>query len=359
MKKRDNKSSFWKIWKSRGVIGYIRNLIRHRRERRQLQYILKMNTSQPAHYNIDNPKIDTNGTKTVIVMVDGKFTCGLSDRLQGTAFAYSCIRELREEGVDVEFRINFTAPFNLSTYLEPASYNWQIAPDKISYNSLQAHELVLMYPEEKDKVPHRDISLTNAEYLKREIKDSSHSQIHIYTNIHYGKNNSHSISFNELFKPSARLQEILTPHIEFLNTRGEYLNTTFRFQNLLGDFKEGSYLSLESNEEREDLIKRCLAQIEKIHIKNPDKTILVTSDSRTFLNIANQKEYVYIVDGELVHMAYTTENTFEMHQKAFIDYLMIAGAEKIYLMRTGKMYNSGFPHTASMINNRPFERIEF
>jgi hypothetical protein len=38
---------------------------------------------------------------------------------------------------------------------------------------------------------------------------------------------------------------------------------------------------------------------------------------------------------------------------------MIANAEKIYLLRTEQMYDSGYPFAASKIYNKPFEKIEF
>ncbi len=307
------------------------------------------------NYSLENPNKDISG-RTVILMVDDDANpYGLSDRLQGAIFAYNCIKELSKEGIDVDFKINFTYPFELSQYLEPNTYDWKISPDQISYNSAQAEGIPFNYFGKKIL---RD--QLNRSCLKRCIRNSSCQQIHVYTNRFDRRKELFSTSFNELFKPTARLQEALNPHLQALNAKGPYLNTTLRFQNLLGDFLEGDERkSLDNEEQKQDLIERCMAQIEKMHEANPDKMILVTSDSRTFLNMVNKKEYVYTIDGELVHMAYTTESLFETHQKAFVDYLMIAGAEKIYCLRTGKMYPSGFPYTASMINNRPFKRIEF
>ena len=39
--------------------------------------------------------------------------------------------------------------------------------------------------------------------------------------------------------------------------------------------------------------------------------------------------------------------------------LMLADAEKLYLLVTGDMYHSGFAESASFINNRPYEVINF
>ena len=60
-----------------------------------------------------------------------------------------------------------------------------------------------------------------------------------------------------------------------------------------------------------------------------------------------------------VHIDYNENNSFEIHLKTFLDFFLIANATKIYLLRNGKMYKSGFPKSASMIYNIPFLVIDF
>ncbi len=301
------------------------------------------------NYSIFKPRRVT-ARRTVIAMLDYRNQkIGLSDRLRGIIHTYNCVEEMRAEGVDVDFKIDFRVPFELSQYLIPATEDWRISPDEISFNPLQVE--VIKFGTSGDNQKHR-------EYLMRRIAKSRHKQIHVYSNRFDGREGMFTAPFGELFKPSERVAEILEHHNRAL---GEgYLNVTLRFQNLLGDFSEGeSRLPLASEELKVELIGRCMEQIEILHRQNPEKMILVTSESRRFLDEANRKPYLYTIDGELIHMAFTENPSFEMHQKAFVDYLMIAGAEKIYLLRTGKMFNSGFPRTAAMIYNRPFEKIEF
>ncbi len=310
-------------------------------------------------YDNDSPKLPLTG-KRVIYMFDGRndHNIGLADRLRGAAFIYNIVKEMREAGDDIDFSINFTHPFQLSQYLVPNEdiCDWRIEADNISNNLSQVEPIQTI---NKTK-PGRLGYWRYREYLKRKIRKSHCNQFHVYSNTIDKKSSAYSTAFHELFRPSERLQEALNPHLQALDSKEPYLNITLRFQNLLGDFYEGDhYKSLDDETQKQDLIARCMTQIENIHDENPDKMILVTSDSRSFLNVANKKKYVYTIDGELVHMAHTTESSFETHQKAFVDYLMIAGAEKIYCLRTGKMYNSGFPRTAAMINNRPFERVQF
>ena len=50
---------------------------------------------------------------------------------------------------------------------------------------------------------------------------------------------------------------------------------------------------------------------------------------------------------------------FETHLKSFVDLLMLADAEKLYLLVTDDMFHSGFAESASLINNRPYEVIKW
>ncbi len=45
--------------------------------------------------------------------------------------------------------------------------------------------------------------------------------------------------------------------------------------------------------------------------------------------------------------------------KTFVDLMLLKEADTRYLLKTGKMYNSGFPRFASWIGNGKFNLIEF
>ena len=87
--------------------------------------------------------------------------------------------------------------------------------------------------------------------------------------------------------------------------------------------------------------------------------ILVTSDSRKFLNEIDKEEWSYTIPGKLVHMSYTPIHNFETHLKSFVDLLVLSEAEKLYLLVTDDMFHSGFAESASLINNKPYEEIVF
>ena len=97
-----------------------------------------------------------------------------------------------------------------------------------------------------------------------------------------------------------------------------------------------------------------------LHDRYPGKHILVNSDSTTFLQTAAKLDYVYVIPGNITHIDGKNDtDEYNAYEKTFLDFFMIANAERIYLLRTGQMYNSGYPFAASKIYNRPFEKIEF
>ena len=49
----------------------------------------------------------------------------------------------------------------------------------------------------------------------------------------------------------------------------------------------------------------------------------------------------------------------EMVKKTFLDFFLISNAEKIYLVRIDKIYNSGFARHAALLGDKPFELIEY
>lgn len=141
--------------------------------------------------------------------------------------------------------------------------------------------------------------------------------------------------------------------------QGGYVSVTFRFQQLLGDFKEGNYIVLPPPE-RMLLINKCLEFVNNIHKKHQDaEWVLVTSDSVSFLNAAKDKfSFVYIVPGVVLHPDWSKAEGNLPYAKSFIDIFMIANAKKAYNYSTGGMYsNSGFAKNAARIGGIEYENI--
>lgn len=299
-----------------------------------------------AHYNGD---IVYDCNDAVIFTCNGYiWHGGLADRLKGIVAVYDwCKRNNRQ------FQINFCEPFILQDYLIPNSYSW--LPSVISYNNVQAEpRICLMEPRTCNR---REVLENQNELLEswmsRNLTDRSHQQ-HVYTNM-YRSSVYFSKCFNELFRPCERLQKEIAHHKQQMG--GKYISISFRFTTLLGDFTDctGSPLPVQ---ERKILISESLDAITDIASKSAmhDK-ILVTADSETFLKEAVKLDNVYVIPGKVGHIDYDYGD--DVNMKTFLDFLMIADAEAVYLAKGPGMYNSAFAKTAALVNDRPFNVYEY
>ncbi len=290
-------------------------------------------------------KINSSSTNKVVIFnlaVHNDYY-GLADRLKGAILTYSVCKKLQ-----LDFKINYISPFCLNKFLEPNNYNWFIPDNEVCYN-LNCSDIVLAIVSVIDEN-------STYKHIRKSVLASKKQQIHVSTNWSLKDKNEHSILFHELFKPTQALQVEIDRYLDLFGSN--YINATFRFQNSLGDFAEFDMKPLAQSEQK-SLIERCTTQLLKLHSSYPDKKILVTSDSITFLEHINTFDFTYIIDGRPIHMSKTDDASFDMHKKAFIDFFMISYAEKIFLFYTDNMYNSGFPRLAAWINGVPFKAIKF
>lgn len=278
----------------------------------------------------------------VISLFDRKVNPGgLSDRLLGIVSVYDACKSSNRS-----YKIYHIVPFNLSDFLVPNKYDWGIIEKEINYDiSSKILFIRSLIPYRNQKRQKRLIHLIN-KYRE--------SQLHVYSNLDSFTPGTFSSLFNELFKPSVLLQTQINQHLSAIGCK--YVSATFRFQQLLGDFKEGNFDIL-SPEDRLQLIERCLESIKELINTNKGSKILVTSDSTTFLKVACEIPNVYVIPGTIVHMAFINDAAKESYLKSFVDLYMIAHADKVYSIKIGKMYDSGFPKIASKIFDKPFELI--
>lgn len=297
-----------------------------------------------TYYTADHSPIKNLKTG-IVMMIDGRtMHGGLSDRLRGICSIYYWCKLHR-----VPFYIHYNYPFSLADYLPIGKYNWSIANDELSYNSQQSSPVLLML--------HLLPSKLHKLYLHKLYKSALHKQLHVYSNtLIYDKH--YSQAFGDLFSLAQPLQLAVAHQLQSIGT--PYIAMVLRFQQLLDDFKEGDYEVL-SPQAREELIHKCLRQIDYIHsTQAPNHLVLITSESVTFLQrAAAEFPYVRIISGKVVHMDYTLDATYDVYLKSFVDMVTLSHAEKIYLLQTGKMYKSGFAYRAAAINNTPYESIEF
>lgn len=296
---------------------------------------------QIQYYTSEN---QVNVEPCIITMIDGRgIHGGLSDRLRGLASVYAYCKKR-----DIKFYINHTYPFNLGDILQTNDYDWHIESDKISYNANEAVPVIL-----NDYLLDSRFHKT---YLDWCIKRHGNMQIHLYTNTDI-YDADFSKSFRELFKPSILMQKVVSENVEAISS--SYIGVVLRFQQLLGDFVEKGYDILE-DQEKKALITKCLKKvIELKKYMSSDAKFLVTSDSKTFLNEVSKLDFVYTIPGTVVHMDHTDDADLSQYMKSFIDLYMLSKSDKIFLLKTDKMYQSGFAKRASMIENVEYKEILF
>jgi len=304
--------------------------------------------------------------------------------------------------IGFDFRINFCYPYSLNEYLEPNLYDWNISDVEISYNSnctaylwLYSSYTYYMKSCEYEEIFQRKI-------LNRFVKNNeSKKQFHVYTNSEWTTGTEYALLFNELFKPSKKVQNILDLHKKTISKR--YVSMTFRFQQLLGDFEviEGglditsAFLkelkeSLElrkinlphfsefqlrailgdfknkkisvplSEVKKNMLVEKCINKIIEMHTNfSPETKILITADSQIFLMAASKLSFVYVMSSNKLEEEIAVNKNYNLFLKAFIDVLLLSDAEKLYLLCTKEMYRSGFAKNASFINNKQYQEINF
>lgn len=309
----------------------------------------KMNKIMPLEkYFKKGKKNADNNPKRVISIYDGKINgCGLADRIKGIISIYEICKKQ-----NLEYKILFTHPFYLTDFLLPNKVNWHIQENEINYD-LEATDICYIYSiagtlKEADR---------QRKWFNKWFK-SNKTEFHVRTNARTFDNKFFSSNFNELFTIAPRLQKSINEQRKILGN--SYISTSFRFLNLLGDFNEPGISEVLTNEEKQEMIAKNIKQIKLLHNLYPDKRILVNSDSITFLQEARKLDYTYTIPGNITHIdSNNVSNDYHIYEKTFLDFFMIANADKIYLYKTGKMYKSGYPGIASLINNKPFKIIEF
>lgn len=285
--------------------------------------------------------------KTIIYMVQPEttFSGGLSDRLRGITSIYAeCKRQ------HLSFRVVFE-PLHLEDYLLPNHYDWRIESGEICWDAKQVYPCTLLTYHGNLK---NRLQLFAQKTILRYYLRKSYRQIHIYSNMAVADEQFGTL-FHELFRPSPYLQSLIDGHLERLGGKKNYVSLTFRFRQLLGDFKEGGQVLPES--EREAYIQKCIDGIHKLHDVYPNDRLLVTSDSKTFLDRLSTLDYVYVIPGKIVHIGFTFDADRDTYMKSFVDYYMLSYAKKVCMMTDQLLFRSGFPKRAAMMNNADYEEI--
>lgn len=275
------------------------------------------------------------------------FQGGLADRLRGIISVYMTCKE---KGLN--FKLAFKHPFDIEWYLQPNLYDWRMPLETIEKDLDKIEILVL--DSTSDSTYH---SKKQKKWMEKHLI-SKNKQYHCYTNAFYSYDYDYGSLFNELFKLSPRLANKIAEVKRSIG--GEYISISCRFLDLLGDFNEsfGHDLKL-SGKEKDRLIEDNISAVARLHEEYPGKRILANSDSVTFLEYIKKLPYVYVVSGNITHIDNVAVSTYETFEKTFLDFFMIANADRIFCLKTGAMRLSGYPYAASQIYSKPFKNIVF
>lgn len=286
---------------------------------------------------------DVKGVRPIaIYSLDNRsFNHGFADRLRGMISIYAYAK-----AINVPFRIEHLDPFDLNTFYVPNKYNWNLKNGEKNFNLFRSNPIVLR-------------NYTKGYRLPMLCK---HRQHHFYTNIdmlslinkRYHTNYNYTDLFKELFLPSQQLLDSVKDYCQYLQEG--YISISFRFLQLMGDFKDIIGDTLDNNAQIE-LIKKCHDFIERIHQQNECKWILITSDSQKFMKSLTKFSYVFTLPGEIGHIGFSS--SAETHLKTFMDFYMISQAQKAYMGYTGKMYKSHFAESAALTTGIQYEAINF
>ncbi len=278
-------------------------------------------------------------------MFDGKAAQpGLADCLRGMTSVYHLCKANM-----LPFKINYWYPFSLEKYLVPNKYDWRVEKNDISFNSMQSVPLVRISFTNTFGDRNADIQ---KRYITEKIYEKKDKQIHLYTNTDC-YDEFFNTEFHELFKPSPNIQSLIDKYKDEIG--GSYISASFRFATLLGDLEDTFGKKLD-DAEAGSLIDTCIKGLESLHTQHPNKKILMTSDSVTFINKAQQRlNFIYVIPGEIGHLAHDGEDAVVV--KTLLDMFLISNADHVYMLRTDKMYRSGFAKRAALIGNKSFDEI--
>lgn len=189
------------------------------------------------------------------------------------------------------------------------------------------------------------------------LSNSKNRQVHVYTNAAFCYDNDFARSFQELFRPSARLQQ----HIDKIKTKigGSYITVSARFCNCLDDFNEEVYCEPLSVTERQQLLHSCIARLQTVRDEHPHDKLVICSDSTTFIEEAGKHFDIYTTPGTISHIGNDGVHNYEYYERTFLDFYIIEGASATYLLKGPHMMMSGFPYAASLVGGKELKTIQF
>lgn len=279
--------------------------------------------------------------RVVVYMTEASEVSGLADRLRTIRCAYVLAVENNRN-----LYVYHDKGFRLEDYLEPNEIDWRINPEQISFglNRVVISFFITQFQhlrKRKEYHIYKTLCVVNTEgFLPDNLKE---------------KYSDYTVS-RKLFKYSPRLVEMVENAMKRENlVENEYVCVHVRFTNFFEMVE--TYGRVQSTEEQRNLmLKRVKATIEKIYEESGNEKILLLSDSNYFLQ-SSHADYVQILPGEVHHIAKEKDGC-AIVDKTFLDLLIMAKGKAIYSIVGEHIYGGGFAQDASFLENKPFHKIQ-
>lgn len=268
------------------------------------------------------PKFRLNATYSkdaFVFVIDPKFKHpGLADRLKGIVACYNFAKKN-----NYNFYILYKHPFYLEKYLLPNQVNWVKEYGDLNYS-----------------IGHTVFYNETSWHADKSLKKGKEYHCYNYTGdllpkVFSDTGEEWASLFNELFVPNDEIKNSIS-QTGFKDK--SYVAVHLRFVNALENFEGNYYNALSTQEEKDNLIKRCKDGLMEIKKKNSNQEILVFSDSKVFLNSIQDLPVRTLDSSSIGHVSFTHSDDSVV--KTFLDLFMMSRASKVYVVHAPELYNS-------------------
>ncbi len=258
---------------------------------------------------------------------------GLADRIKAVISLYN-IAKLN----NYEFCFSWTTPFDIETYLS-VKKNVLFKKEELEYSIFDT-EII------------SEVNWRDNTYLKP--NKQYHCYIYSGNAMPYVFENT-GLKWNDLFTELFLPQKVITDYIESLNIkRHTFVSVHFRFVNALEHFENTFFDNyIESELEKQNLIKKCHRAIRDIIAENLEKQVFVFSDSSVFLNSLMSLPVKVLEHDNLAHVSERSDKDSIL--KSFVDLYVMSMSSAVYRIRAKELYNfSEYSLLAARIGDVPF-----
>lgn len=279
----------------------------------------------------------------VLALVDGhNYHGGFTDRLKGivSLFHFALARQ-------VDFRLAYTFPLELSGYLEPNEYDWRIAPDLLPKSFFGTTFANLVGDASIDRLCRFPKNKTLVAYANRDL-------VPLLNNF-YCTSYSWSELYHKLFRPSERLRKAIEAHLNVLGN--SYIAVHFRFVGMFGDFNETPYAHI-PDQQKEYIMQTNIEFLQNLSLEHYDRKIFVASDSPKFIVNVKNISNVYTLSGNVKHIDNAIDTApDDAFMRLLLDFYLIAYSSEVFSIGTDEMYCSELPMYAAKLYDIPFRRV--